>query len=122
MTTKPIILFLGDPKDTIRWRTSQFKTFSSNFTIKVNEDTTRSSFTKALQEKKYPKFYVVNYRYGDFIAIMKPMVEYGAEFGRLDKPLIDLLPSSLKVIAAGGAGFDWVEVEELGKRGTCLLF
>jgi lactate dehydrogenase-like 2-hydroxyacid dehydrogenase len=45
------------------------------------------------------------------------MVEYGAEFGRLDKELIDLLPKSLKVIAAGGAGFDWADTEELGRRG-----
>jgi lactate dehydrogenase-like 2-hydroxyacid dehydrogenase len=48
------------------------------------------------------------------------MVEYGAEFGRLDKELIDLLPKSLKVIAAGGAGFDWADTEELGRRGPLL--
>ena len=57
------------------------------------------------------------YRYGDFVAIMKPMVEYGAEFGRLTDDLIDLLPSSLQIIAAGGAGFDWADTEQLGKRG-----
>jgi lactate dehydrogenase-like 2-hydroxyacid dehydrogenase len=49
---------------------------------------------------------------------MKPMVEYGAEFGRLDKDLISLLPPSLKLIAAGGAGFDWVDHEGLGRRGN----
>ena len=51
------------------------------------------------------------------MAAIKPMVEYGAEFGKLDKELIALLPSSLKVIAAGGAGFDWADAEELGRRG-----
>lgn len=48
---------------------------------------------------------------------MKPMVEYGAEFGKLDKELIALLPKSLKLIAAGGAGFDWADHEELGRKG-----
>lgn len=49
---------------------------------------------------------------------MKPMVVYGAEFGRLDKELVSLLPKSLKLIAAGGAGFDWADHEELGRNGT----
>lgn len=57
-------------------------------------------------------------RYGDFVAMMKPMVEYGAEYGRLDSELIELLPKSLKLIAAGGAGFDWADHEELGCHGT----
>jgi lactate dehydrogenase-like 2-hydroxyacid dehydrogenase len=48
---------------------------------------------------------------------MKPMVEYGSEFGKLDKELIALLPKSLKLIAAGGAGFDWADHEELGRKG-----
>jgi lactate dehydrogenase-like 2-hydroxyacid dehydrogenase len=45
------------------------------------------------------------------------MVEFGAEFGRLDGEIIPLLPQSLKVITAGGAGFDWVDHEQLGRRG-----
>jgi len=53
MTSKSTLLILGDPKKTVRWRTSQFETFSSNFNIKVNEDLTRESFTKALQTKKF---------------------------------------------------------------------
>jgi lactate dehydrogenase-like 2-hydroxyacid dehydrogenase len=59
----------------------------------------------------------VDSRYGDFVAMMKPMVEYGAEFGKLDSELIDFLPKSLKLIAAGGAGFDWADHEELGRHG-----
>ena len=46
------------------------------------------------------------------------MVVYGAEFGRLDKELISLLPKSLKLIAAAGAGFDWADHEELGRNST----
>jgi hypothetical protein len=64
----------------------------------------------------------VDSRYGDFVAIMKPMVEYGSEFGKLDKELIALLPKSLKLIAAGGAGFDWADHEELGRKGTSLSY
>ena len=109
---------LGDPAKTVRWRTSQFEQFASNFTIKVNQDLTYTSFETALREKKCAPTHGANSRYGEFIAIMKPMVEYGAEFGRLDKKLIDLLPSSLKLIAAGGAGFDWADHEELGRKGN----
>jgi lactate dehydrogenase-like 2-hydroxyacid dehydrogenase len=53
--------------------------------------------------------------------MMKPMVEFGAEFGRLDNYLIPLLPPSLRLIAAGGAGFDWVDTEALGRKGVTLL-
>lgn len=109
---------LGDPAKTVRWRTSQFEQFASNFTIKVNQDLTYTSFETALREKKCAPTHGANFRYGKIIAIMKPMVEYGAEFGRLDKKLIDLLPSSLKLIAAGGAGFDWADHEELGRKGN----
>jgi hypothetical protein len=55
------------------------------------------------------------------VAVMKPMVEYGAEFGKLDPELISLLPKSLKVIAAAGAGFDWADHEELGRQGMKLV-
>ena len=52
--------------------------------------------------------------------MMKPMVEYGMEFGRLDNEIIPLLPSSLHLIAAGGAGFDWVDAEALGRKGRFM--
>jgi hypothetical protein len=50
--SKPTILILGDPVKTIRWRTSQFEQFASNFTIKVNQDLTYTSFETALRQKK----------------------------------------------------------------------
>ena len=56
MSSKPILLMLGDPKNTVRWRTTEFETFCSNFEVKVNEDLTRGSFKKALQTKKYVRF------------------------------------------------------------------
>jgi hypothetical protein len=121
MTSKPTLLLLGDPTKTIRWRNVQFDKFSTPFNVKVIVDLTRDAFETALREKKYPP-HIQLMRYGDFVAMMKPMVEYGTEFGRLDKDLIELLPRSLKVIAAGGAGFDWVDHEELGRKGAfCLL-
>lgn len=35
-----------------------------------------------------------------------------------NKELIDLLPSSCKIYASAGAGFDWVDTEALAKRGV----
>jgi len=56
MSSKPTLLMLGDPKNTVRWRTTEFETFCSNFHVKGNEDLTRESFKKALQTKKYVRF------------------------------------------------------------------
>jgi len=52
-SSKPVLLLLGDPNHTIRWRVAEFEKFSSNFEIKVNEDLTRESFQHALRTKKY---------------------------------------------------------------------
>lgn len=38
--------------------------------------------------------------------------------GRWDAELIDLLPSSVKVFASAGAGFDWADTKLLGERGA----
>lgn len=49
------------------------------------------------------------------------MVEDGAEFWRLDKGSIGLLPDSLKVIVVVGGGvpdFDWAEPD--GRRGPTI--
>jgi hypothetical protein len=54
MSSKPVLLFLGDPKRTVRWRVSEFEKFTSNFEIKVNEDLDRESLKQALRAKKYP--------------------------------------------------------------------
>ena len=35
--------------------------------------------------------------------------------------IVPILPSSLKLIAAGGAGFDWVDAEALGRKGMITV-
>lgn len=50
--SKLTILMLGDPAKTVRWRSTQFERFTSNYTIKVNQDLAYSSFETALREKK----------------------------------------------------------------------
>jgi hypothetical protein len=57
MTLKPILLLLGDPKETVRWQVTQFEKFISSFDVKVNEDLTRESFARALRENKYPALF-----------------------------------------------------------------
>ena len=52
---------------------------------------------------------------------MKPGFELGNDIGRLDKEIIPLLPEALKVIAGAGAGFDWVDIDLLGKRGHSII-
>jgi lactate dehydrogenase-like 2-hydroxyacid dehydrogenase len=37
--------------------------------------------------------------------------------GQWDDKLIDLLPSSVRIFASAGAGFNWADVEALGRRG-----
>ena len=56
------------------------------------------------------------YGFGDFVAIMEPFVEYGAEFVRLYKEFICLLPKSLNLNVAGVAGFDLTDHEERGRN------
>lgn len=46
----------------------------------------------------------------------------GGEMGNWDDELISLLPSSCKIYASAGAGFDWVDTERLAKRGKFLVF
>lgn len=38
--------------------------------------------------------------------------------GRWDAELIDLLPTSVKVFASAGAGFDWADTKLLGETGV----
>lgn len=61
---------------------------------------------------KYPLF-----RYGDFVAIFRPFFQTGGEMGQWDDELIGLLPESVRIFASAGAGFNWADVELLGRRG-----
>lgn len=40
--------------------------------------------------------------------------------GRWDRELVELLPSSMQVMASAGAGFDWVDTAVLAEYGTCM--
>lgn len=42
--------------------------------------------------------------------------------GNWDTELIDLLPGSVRIMASAGAGYDWVDVESLAKRGELVFF
>jgi len=67
----------------------------------------RPEFKQALQTKKF----------GDFVAMYRPFWNTGGEMGNWDDELISLLPSSCKIYASAGAGFDWVDTERLAKSG-----
>ena len=40
--------------------------------------------------------------------------------GRWDREVIELLPSSVKVSASAGAGYDWVDTECLAEHGKTV--
>ncbi|UQC76732.1 D-isomer specific 2-hydroxyacid dehydrogenase [Colletotrichum lupini] len=101
---KPIVLQLGDD---IKWNHDLYKEFTSKFDIRRSYSMPRAEFIQALKDKKF----------GDFFAIYRPFWNTGGEMGNWDKELISLLPSSCKVYASAGAGFDWVDTETLASRG-----
>lgn len=55
-------------------------------------------------------------RYGDFDGIVKFAVETGNGASPWDDELISLLPSSVKLFAAAGAGFDYLSLPALNAR------
>lgn len=108
-STKPIVLQLGDP---IEFNKDLFAQIANDFTVirPLLEERQRDVFLKALREKKW----------GDFQAIFRPFWNSGGEMGRWDKELIPLLPSSLKVYASAGAGYDWMDVDILAEHGKSV--
>ncbi|KXH59638.1 2-ketogluconate reductase [Colletotrichum salicis] len=101
---KPIVIRLGED---IKYNYDYYKDiFTDRFTVVVNKETDRASFIKALKEKKY----------GDFSAIFRPHFQSGGEMGQWDDELIDLLPSSVRIFASEGAGFNWADVDALARR------
>jgi len=103
---KPTILHLGDP---IHYNLEFYSDLDSKYTI------TRPS----ISELDRPQFiqHLKDKTWGDFSAIMRPFWNTGAEMGKWDRELIELLPKSMKVMASAGAGFDWVDTETLGEHG-----
>lgn len=107
--TKPTILHLGDPiaynEDLHACLQSQFTIISPSFSSR-----TRPEFIQHLKQKTW----------GDFSAIMRPFWNTGGEMGRWNRELIELLPSSMQIMASAGAGFDWVDVDLLGEYGKLV--
>ena len=102
--TKPIILQLGDD---IKWNTDLYSTLTSKFDIRRSYSMPRDEFIESLKNKDF----------GEFVAIYRPFWNTGGEMGNWDAELISQLPTSCKVYASAGAGFDWVDIQELGRRG-----
>ena len=103
---RPSILHLGDE---IIYNPEVYNRLESHFNIirPAPADLERSAFIRHLGEGTW----------GDFSAIMKPFWSTGGQMHPWDKELINLLPPSMEVMAGAGAGFDWVDVKALAKRG-----
>ncbi|KAG8161337.1 hypothetical protein KVR01_009601 [Diaporthe batatas] len=102
---KPIVLHIGEP---IKYNQDFYDNeFLKRFDVRRNEDLDRNSFIKALKDKKY----------GEFSAIFRPHFQTGGEMGQWDEELISLLPSSMRIFASAGAGFNWADTKALGRRG-----
>lgn len=105
MSNKPIVLHIGEP---IKYNhTAYNEEFSKRFDVRQNEDLDRASFMQALRDNKY----------GKFSAIFRPHFQTGGEMGQWDEELIALLPPSVRIFASAGAGYNWADVDALGKRG-----
>jgi hypothetical protein len=107
---KPIVLHIGDP---VKWNTQLYEQLSKDYTFvrPSFEERQRDAFMQGLKEKKW----------GDFSAIFRPFWNTGGEMGRWDKDMIPLIPSSCKIFASAGAGFDWADVDLLAARGMKLF-
>lgn len=105
MSKKPIVLHIGEP---IKYNQSFYdEEFCKRFDVRRNEDLDRASFIQALKDNKY----------GAFSAIFRPHFQSGGEMGQWDEELISLLPASVRIFASAGAGFNWADVDALGRRG-----
>lgn len=100
------ILYLGDP---IQYNQKKYDELAQQFDVihPEEEDLERGIFIRHLQECKW----------GDFSAILRPFWASGNQMKPWNKELIDLLPTSMKVMASAGAGYDWVDTEALASRG-----
>lgn len=106
---KPRVLHLGDP---IRFNPETYEALRAQCEVvrPSAPERQRPQFVEALRER----------RWGDFDAIFRPFWGTGGEMGDWDAELIDLLPPGVRVFAGAGAGFDWVDTERMGERGTDL--
>ncbi|KAI7462373.1 glyoxylate/hydroxypyruvate reductase [Hortaea werneckii] len=105
MASKPILLHCGDD---IKWNHELYQKVQSQFQIVRSYSMSRDEFKQALKTREF----------GDFAAIYRPFWATGGEMSPWDQELISLLPSSCKIYASAGAGFDWVDTKALAKRGV----
>lgn len=103
---KLTVLHIGDPilynKDLYRQLSEQFIVIRPSL-----EERSRPEFIAALKDR----------RWGDFEGIIRPFWSSGGEMGRWDSELVPLLPSSVKIFASAGAGYDWADIDVLAKHG-----
>ncbi|KAK7966267.1 2-ketogluconate reductase [Apiospora aurea] len=102
---KPFVLHIGDP---IKYNDDFYTNeFCHRFQVVRNDCPDRLTFMQALKDKKF----------GDFSAIYRPHSQTGGEMGHWDEELLALLPASVSIFASAGAGYNWADVEALGRRG-----
>ncbi|KAI4597340.1 hypothetical protein KJ359_004446 [Pestalotiopsis sp. 9143b] len=102
--SKPIVLHIGEP---IKYNHEFYENeFCKRFNVVRNECPDRPTFIQALKDKKF----------GDFAAIYRPHFQTGGEMGDWNEELISLLPNSVRIFASAGAGFNWADVDALGRR------
>ncbi|KAJ5117183.1 hypothetical protein N7448_004126 [Penicillium atrosanguineum] len=103
-TSKPTVLHIGDA---IKYNHDFYNTeFLPLFNVIQLTETDRVGFIEALKSKKY----------GSFSAIFRPHFQTGGFMGQWNTELISLLPSSVRIFASAGAGFNWADVDTLGER------
>jgi lactate dehydrogenase-like 2-hydroxyacid dehydrogenase len=105
---KYTILHIGDD---IVYNPDYFKdSFFSKFNVVQPslEDRQRPAFIAALKAKKW----------GDFHAVFRPFWNSGGEMGKWDQELVPHLPSTCKIFASAGAGYDWADIPTLSSHGV----
>ncbi|KAJ5084187.1 hypothetical protein NUU61_008766 [Penicillium alfredii] len=104
MAPKPIVLHLGDA---IKYNHEFYnKEFLSRFDVIQATEADREGFIQALKLKKY----------GEFSALFRPHFQTGGFMGHWNTELISHLPSSVRIFASAGAGFNWADVDALGQH------
>ncbi|KAK4504981.1 hypothetical protein PRZ48_002944 [Zasmidium cellare] len=102
---RPIVLQIGEA---IKYNHDYYnEQFSRRFRVVQNDKLDRESFIEALRKHEF----------GNFSAIFRPHFQSGGEMGQWDEELISLLPSSVKIFASAGAGFNWADTDLLAQRG-----
>jgi len=60
-------------------------------------------------------------KWGDFNAIIRPVVYEGAATEPWNEDIVSILPKSLQIYASVGAGYDWMDIPLLTERGQSTL-